>query len=73
MAKKKNDESNGEKTTTEPVGGDSIREQIKQLPAGTKERVAWEELGEGKISREEFRDLWLAERVPAPEKSEATK
>lgn len=72
MAKKKNDESNGEKTATEPVGVESIREQVKQLPPGTKERVAWEELGEGKISREEFRDIWLQERVSAKKKPEAT-
>lgn len=56
-------ESNGEKTEKRP-SVEEIRTAIRGLPQGTKERVAWEELGEGNISREAFRDLWLEIRVP---------
>lgn len=49
-----------------------IRKAIASLPSGTKEKDAWDKLGEGKkIPRHEFRDLWLEIRVPTTKKPEA--
>lgn len=67
-------ESGGETTETLPVVEvDGIRKAIQELPEGTKERAAWEEIGEGKITREAFRDLWLEIRVPATKKPQGKK
>lgn len=57
----------------EKLDHEKIREAVKKLPAGTKERIAWEQIGEGNVSREAFRDIWLEERVPTTKKPETAK
>lgn len=46
---------------------EDIKKAIDELPPGAKEQHAWQEIGEGNIAREVFRDLWLQTRVkPKP-------
>lgn len=71
------DASSGATETAKPVRTvEEIRKALAQLPEGTKERIAWEEHGQGHVSREVFRNLWLDVRVPkktAPAKDESVK
>lgn len=53
------------KAVSDEAGGtDDIRKTLEELAAGTKEQAAWQSHGEGKMSRETFRNLWLEIRVP---------
>jgi hypothetical protein len=62
---RKPDAASGAVPAAKPVRPiEDIRKVLADLPAGTKERTAWEQHGEGHLSREAFRDLWLEIRVP---------
>lgn len=64
-------EAFGEVPKEKPVKSvEDIRAVLAGLPQGTKERDAWAKHGEGNVSREDFRDLWLEIRIPkkTPEK-----
>lgn len=67
-------ESGGAKAENDPVLSlDALKEKIKRLAPGTKERLAWEELGaKAPVTREQFRDLWLEIRCrPAAPQAKA--
>lgn len=46
---------------------DNLRDVLKKLPAGTKERQALEEHGQG-YTRETFREFWLEAIKAEPQK-----